>query len=94
MSQIKTLCYRLRALADYHEAKGTGLPPEEMRALAASFDPPVEHETEVKYWDEPSPNGIAGTWSCSCGSGGTSKNPQGAADLHWMRETGVLPQTD
>lgn len=78
------LAYRLRALAGYHEARGTGLPPEEMRALADEIDPPQEHKARVTRWyDEPTPtNGIRGEWRCSCGSSGTSSDPQGAVDRH------------
>lgn len=35
----RTVAHRLNALADYHESRGTGLPPEELRALAVSLGP-------------------------------------------------------
>lgn len=41
------------------------------------------HKGSVRLYDEPTPNqGIRGAWRCSCGSGGTSRDPEDALQRH------------
>jgi hypothetical protein len=67
-------------------ARSRGLAPAETPTLAeltaSETREVVDHVTSVRLYDQPSPAGVRGEWSCSCGAGGCSKDPDATASLH------------